>query len=127
VSEIEVRVDPLTGDVFFVTPVTNTYSEETYDRPSKSPKVATRTPLPGPRLQISPDQALRANYDHFLAVDTNTAVIRDQKVSVTAIVIGTPTTDPPGGSPAVAYRVPYWLEFVDVDESEDPERIGWAM
>lgn len=127
VSEIEMRVDPFTGDVFFVTPVKNTYSEETYNRPSKNPKVVTRTPLPGPRLQVSPEQALRANYDHFLAVDTNTAMVGDQKVSVTAIVLCTPATDPSDGAPAVAYRVPYWLEFIDVDEGEDPERVGWAM
>ncbi|MEB2346135.1 MAG: hypothetical protein OZ948_15510 [Deltaproteobacteria bacterium] len=124
VSEIEVRVDPLTGDIAFVTPVKNMYSEVSYERP-KGPKVVARTPLPGPSLQASPDRAMRVNYDAFLAVDTNTRVIQDQKLSVTGIVLGSRTIDPANGAPAVAYRVPYCLEFVDV--AEDPERVGWVM
>jgi len=124
VSQIALQYDPRTGDVVFVTPVEGMYSEVAYER-AKGDKVLTRTPLPGPVLHVRPDDALFNNYSSFVGVDTNTRSIRGQTISVTGIVLGTKTTDPTDGAPAVAYETPYCLEFVQVVGK--PERVGWAM
>lgn len=124
VSEISLQVDQSTGDVTFVTPVEDMYSEVSYER-TKGPKVLTKIPLPGPILQTKPDEAFTKNFDAFVAVDTNTRSIQDQIVSVTGIVLGLHAIDPTDGAAAVAWEIPYCLEFVNIVGF--PERVGWVM
>lgn len=124
VTEISFQIDPQTGEIIFVTPVERKYNEVSYER-AKGPKVLNKTPLSGPALQIDPNEALINNYDLLVAVDTNTRLVQDQKISVTGIVIGNFVVDPLTGSTAVAFQTPYCLEFVDI--IGNPEHKGWVM
>jgi hypothetical protein len=123
VTQLEVSVDPQTGEISFGENVGNMYSEVTYDRP-KGPKVLSRIPQNG-MLTFSADSALRKNFDFICAVDTNTKIIRRKRVSVVGIVTVKDISIP--GPKDIqrywAFDVPFGIEYIEL--KPPPENFGW--
>ena len=125
VSQLEFTVDGSTGEIGFGPNVDNTYSEISYER-AKGPKVLSRIPQTGETLTFNAFTALRRNYDFICAVDTNTKVIRGKKVSVTAVVLVTPSFvgDKNGLREFWRFDVPFCIEMIEI--KGPPENFGWV-
>jgi hypothetical protein len=123
VTEIVVTVDQRTGEIQFGGAMVNTYSEVSYERP-KGPKVVSRIPQAAPALTFHNSTALFKNYDFLCAVDTNTRMINDQKVSAVGVVTFREAPPPQGASEYWALDVPFCWEFVGL-RVEKPENFGW--
>lgn len=123
-TEISLDVDPTTGQVRFGLDVINTRVETSYER-EKGPKVLNRTPVDREMLLLDPNQALARNFDLLFAIDTNTQSIRGYRISVTGVLEISHTIDPDTGHPALAYRTPFCLEFMQV--AQQHEQLGWMM
>lgn len=123
VSEIVMTVDERTGEIKFGGAMVNTYSEVSYERP-KGPKVVSRIPQAAPALTFHSSTALFKNYDFLCAVDTNTRMIKDQKISVVGVVSFRQAPPPQGTSEYWALDVPFCWEFVGL-RVEKPENFGW--
>lgn len=123
VSKIVVTIDERTGEIQFGSVMVNTYSEVSYERP-KGPKVVSRIPQADPALSFDGSAALFKNYDFLCAVDTNTRVINDQKISVVGVVTFRQAPPPEGASEYWALDVPFCWEFVGL-KVEKPENFGW--
>jgi hypothetical protein len=94
--------------------------EATYER-IKGPKILTRASLEVASLALSPNRALE-KYDLLYAVDTNTRIIRGERVSVGCIVLAQCELCPP--LVQVTMRPMNWLELRNV--SGPPENLVWA-
>lgn len=123
VSEIVMTVDERTGEIQFGGAMVNTYSEVSYERP-KAPKVVSRIPQAASSLTFHSSTALFKNYDFLCAVDTNTRMLNDQKVSAVGVVTFRQAPPPHGTSEYWALDVPFCWEFVGL-RVEKPENFGW--
>jgi hypothetical protein len=122
VSQLEVAIEP-SGEISFGNDMINVYSERSYDR-IKGPKVLSRIPQDGPSLTFSQDVALKS-YEFICAVDTNTRVIGDKRVSVVGILTVTPepVSLPEGSGTFWKFDVPFCLEYIGLKVA--PENFGW--
>lgn len=123
VSEMVITIDERTGEIQFGGAMVNTYSEVSYER-QKGPKIVSRIPQADPALSFDSSAALFKNYDFLCAVDTNTRVINDQKISVVGVVTFRQAPPPEGASEYWAIDVPFCWEFVGL-KVEKPENFGW--
>lgn len=123
VTEIVVTVDERTGEIRFGGVMADTYSEVSYERP-KGPKIVSRIPQATPALTFHSSTALFKNYDFLCAVDTNTRIINDQKVSAVGVVTFRQAPPPQGASEYWALDVPFCWEFINL-RVEKPENFGW--
>lgn len=125
VAEFIVRVDERNGEIQFGGAMVNTYSEVSYERP-KGPKVVSRIPQATSALTFHSSTALFKNYDFLCAVDTNTRMINDQRVSAVGVVRFRQAPPPPGSNEHWALDVPFCWEFVGL-KVDRPENFGWLV
>lgn len=123
VGELIVNVDQRTGEISFGSPMTNVYSEVSYER-TKAPKVISRVAQEGRSLSFDPEDAVLKHYDFLCAVDTNTRTIRDYQVSVTAVITFAEAPPPPGAKRYWQLDVPFCWEFIGL-KTQKPENFGW--
>lgn len=119
-----ISVDSLTGNIRFDQEMTNVYSEITYDR-TKGPKVLSRIPQDHPRVSFESQNALRNNFDYYLAVDTNSKTIQGQFISAVGIVRIVPQNIPRTKKLETFWKIeaPFALEFTAAKGK--PENLGW--
>ena len=124
VSEIALTIDSRTGEISFGTEMINVYSEVTYERP-KGPKVLSRIPQARRSIAFDAASALEKNFDFLCAVDTNTRLIRDKKVSAVGIVTFQSVWIPERQRLQRYWKfdVPFCIEYVEIKSK--PENFGW--
>lgn len=123
VNELIVTVDEHTGEIQFGGAMMNTYSEISYERP-KGPKIISRIPQADRSLSFDTSAALTKNYDFLCAVDTNTRIIRGQKIAVVGVVVFKEGVPPAGATEYWHLDVPFCWEFVGI-KVDKPENFGW--
>lgn len=117
VDSISISVGP-DGSIRFGTDVINAHVVTSYERPTK-PKVVNHISIAPDRLYLGTNEALRTNFDHLFAVDTNTRAINGARVSVTAVVEAQRLNG------EYSYIEPIlFFEFMEV--ASNPEPLGWA-
>jgi hypothetical protein len=124
VTELIVTIDERTGEISFGQEMTNIYSERSYDR-AKGPKVTSRIPQAGEALSFDEAPALARNFDVLCAVDTNTRVIGERRVSVVGVVLIKRNTlpTPRGLQTEWRFDAPFCMEYVDL--IPPAENFGW--
>lgn len=122
VSQIILNIDESNGSFTFGNDMKNIYSETTYDRENKDPKIIARTPQSNRSLTTDQNIAIYKDFDLLLSVDTNTEKIKSKNVSVVGVVII--------GLDKLSefeiycdFRVPFCLEYIEV--VSEPENFGW--
>lgn len=122
--------NPLTGEVKFHKDednidVKSVNLEVSYERPRKR-KVLNQIPLTPPKYTLNPNIALN-KFDLLLAIDTNTEVINQNKLSVTCLVKGFVKIDKFVEKAVLSLEVYDSINAVarwNVEEKE--ENIGWT-
>ncbi|UOK72525.1 hypothetical protein [Ancylobacter polymorphus] len=125
VKEIGVTFDERTGEIQFANAMVDTYSEVSYERP-KGPKVISRIPQASTTLTFHNSIALSSNYDFLCAVDTNTRIINQRKISAVGFVTFSKAPPPQGTGDYWSLDVPFCWEFVNI-KVENPENFGWLV
>ncbi|MGB3224809.1 MAG: SEC-C domain-containing protein [Desulforhopalus sp.] len=97
-------------------------AEVTYKR-EKGNKVLSRSPLRPNLMFVNTDQAL-TGFDAIFAVDTNTKIIEEEKVSITGIVWGQAIPGQSLSQIAIGYSTIQLIEFRC--PTQNPEKIGWV-
>ncbi|MCA2378614.1 hypothetical protein ATU3C_17810 [Agrobacterium genomosp. 3 str. RTP8] len=123
VSEIIVTVNQ-DGEVSFGQPMSNVFSEVSYAREGKAPKVLSRVPQASAELSFDAWPAILRNFDFVCAVDTNNRDINGRRVSVTAVVSAHSEPPPEGRSAYWRLDVPFCWEFIDL-KTDKVENHGW--
>jgi hypothetical protein len=124
VSSIEVIYDPATDSFRFGGEMENTYSQITYSR-KKGEKVLSRLPQSNNGIFHNQHLALEKNYDFLCAVDTNTRIIKEKRVSAVGVLVIESVYIPQAQSLGKAWQFssPFCFEFVEI--RGNPENFGW--
>lgn len=125
VSELILTTNSKTGEISFENDMVNVYSEVTYDRPDKGPKVLSRIPQKDEDLSFQPEKKLPEMFDFLCAVDTNTKNIRGKNVSVVGVVTFQSVWVPEKNGMELFWQtnVPFCLEYINIKTK--PENFGW--
>ncbi|NTU49664.1 MAG: hypothetical protein HGA87_01995 [Desulfobulbaceae bacterium] len=125
-DSISVDYDPSTDSLIFNEADTATVkSQVTYTRVSGKEKVLTVSPRREKAASFNQTRNLKASVDYLCAIDTNTKVINNVKVSVSVIyqvpgILKNHTRDIP-----LIYLCSYLI--TGVKEGVNPEVIGWHL
>lgn len=111
-----------TLEVCPVTEVKEAHVTTEYQR-TKKPKILTKVPTGDRPAKVNINQAIE-DYELLLAVDTNTEVIAEQRLSVTSVVIARLDASA-GAGMKCEYELPLSIEFTSIHGN--PERIGWVL
>jgi hypothetical protein len=103
------------------------YIERTYDR-VKGPKSLVKIPVSNGKLFNRPERSLDDSYDVICAIDTNTRLVRQKRISVTGIVICEKCWigDPHGLTRGWLYHTPFCIEIIELSEAK-AENAGWSF
>ncbi|WP_156397728.1 hypothetical protein [Rhizobium sp. Root1204] len=123
IDSLIIRVNPATGSVEFGHPMSNVYSEMSYER-AKGPKVLTRIPQTARSVSFEAEFALETHYDLVFGVDTNTRTVNGRNVSVTGVISYKKATPPPGKDIFWKPDVAFAWEFIDL-RTDQKENFGW--
>lgn len=122
-TELVVRINRQ-GDFGFGQPMTNVYSQVSYERPKGAKSPLSRVPLQSSTPMFEIQRAVLKNFDYLVAVDTNTRIINTRNVSVTAVVTFKEASPPPGARAYWKLDVPFSWEFFDL-RTDKIENLGW--
>lgn len=102
----------------------NTFSQISYSR-DKGPKIVSKVPQKSKVLTFDQSVALFKGYDFICAVDTNTRVIDEVRVSVVAAVTAEEVPPPQYATRYWKLDSPFCWEFVELNVDK-PENFGWV-
>lgn len=105
-----------------VTEVSEAYVTSQYER-VKKPKIVSKVSTGNRIAKVDINKAI-TDYDHILAIDTNTKEVSGRMLSVTSVVIARLQTSASGGL-ICEYEIPFFIGFTST--LGPPERLGWVF